>query len=45
MRNRQNHKKLKQELRPEYVKKIQRIEKGTFIQFSSIEELRKLIET
>ncbi len=33
------------ELRPEYIKKLEKIEKeGKFIKFSSIEELRRIIE-
>jgi len=36
---------LEPELKPEYIKKLKRIEKeGNFIQFSSIEELKKSIE-
>ncbi len=35
---------LERELRPEFVKELERIEKGKHIKFSSIEELRKMIE-
>ncbi|MEX2017318.1 MAG: DUF2683 family protein [Candidatus Pacearchaeota archaeon] len=35
---------LEPELRPEYVKKLQKIRKGKYIKFDSIEELRKQIE-
>ena len=32
---------LEPELRPEYVKKLERIRKGRYIRYNSIEELRK----
>jgi hypothetical protein len=32
---------LEPELRPEYIKRLERINKGKFIKFSSISELRK----
>lgn len=32
---------LEPELRPEYIKKLKRIEKGKHISFSSVEELRR----
>jgi len=32
---------LEPELRPEYVKKLQKIRKGKYIKFNSIDELRK----
>ena len=35
---------LEPELRPEYIKKLERIRKGKYTSFSSIEELRKKIE-
>ena len=33
------------ELRPEYLKKLEKIRKGKYISFSSIDELRKHIES
>ena len=33
---------LEPELRPEYVKKLQKIRKGKYIKFNSVEELRKV---
>ena len=33
---------LEQELRPEYIEKLEKIRKGKYIKFSSIEELRKI---
>lgn len=33
---------LEPELRPEYLKKLEKIKKGKYIEFGSIEELRKL---
>ncbi len=35
---------LEPELRPEYLKKLERIRRGKYTQFNSIEELRKKIE-
>jgi len=35
---------LEPEIRPEYLAKLKRIEKGNFIEFDSIEELRSIIE-
>ena len=32
---------LEPELRPEYLKKLEKIRKGKYIEFSSVEELRK----
>ena len=32
------------ELRPEYLEKLQKIRKGKYVKFSSIEQLRKKIE-
>lgn len=33
---------LEPELRPEYIEKLEKIRKGKYIKFSSIEELRKI---
>ena len=33
---------LEPELRPEYIEKLERIRKGKYIQFNSIDELRKM---
>ena len=35
---------LEPELRPEYLEKLEKIKKGKYIRFNSIEELRKHIE-
>ena len=35
---------LEPELRPEYIKKLKKIDKGKFKEFTSIEELRREIE-
>lgn len=35
---------LEPEIRPEYIKKLEKIRKGKYIQYKSIEELRKSIE-
>ena len=37
-------KKIRQELRPEYIKKLEKIRRGKFIRYNSIEELREKIE-
>ena len=35
---------LEPEIRPEYIKKLEKIRKGKYIKFKSIEELRDIIE-
>lgn len=35
---------LEPEIRPEYLKKLEKIRKGKYIKFNSVEELRKSIE-